>query len=358
MAELWTHGYASPRGSMRLARRVEEKGWDGLCVLDSQNLSGDAYVALAMAATVTERIGLGTAVTNSVTRMAATTASAIASVDRVSNGRAVLGISRGDSALAHLGLSPARFGQFERYLGHVQKYLRGEAVPFTELMVPDEIAPPIDDLGLADTPDTSQIAWIAGSRKVPVEVAATGPRAIKLAGVHAERVMFALGADPARIKWGMELAKQARLRAGLDPNDLCFGAYVNCVCHQDINTARRLVRGALSLFARFSVLHGKASGPVPPSISDALQTFRDAYDMREHSKNDSPQAAALTPELTDYFAIVGAPNACIERLGELADLGLDKLLIAGNFRVADTAEGREAQLLFEDAVLPALRQPY
>jgi alkanesulfonate monooxygenase SsuD/methylene tetrahydromethanopterin reductase-like flavin-dependent oxidoreductase (luciferase family) len=64
MAELWTHGYASPRGSMRLARRVEEKGWDGLCVLDSQNLSGDAYVALAMAATVTERIGLDTAVTN------------------------------------------------------------------------------------------------------------------------------------------------------------------------------------------------------------------------------------------------------------------------------------------------------
>ena len=59
MVELWTHGYASPCGSMRLARRVKEKGWDCLCVLDSQNLSGDAYVALAMVATVTERIGLG-----------------------------------------------------------------------------------------------------------------------------------------------------------------------------------------------------------------------------------------------------------------------------------------------------------
>jgi 5,10-methylenetetrahydromethanopterin reductase len=78
----------------------------------------------------------------------------------------------------------------------------------------------------------------------------------------------------------------------------------------------------------------------------------------KHSKNDSPQAAALPLELTNYFAIVGAPNACIERLGELADLGLDKLLIAGNFRVADTAEGCEAQLLFEDAVLPALPESY
>jgi len=221
-------------------------------------------------------------------------------------------------------------------------------------MVPGDIAPPIDDLGLADTPDASQISWIAGSRKVPVEVAAMGPRAIKLAGVHAERVMFALGADPARITWGMELAKQARLKAGLGPNDLRFGAYVNCVCHQDINIDRTLVRGALSLFARFSVLHGKATGPVPPSIAGALQTFRDAYDMREHSKNDSPQGAALTPELSDYFAVLGTPDACIKRLGELADLGLDKLLIAGNFRVTDTAEGVKALALFEDAVLPAL----
>lgn len=103
MAELWTLGVASPRGVMRVAQHAEAAGWDGLCVVDSQNLSGDAYVALAMAATVTQRIGLGTGVTNSITRQAAVTASAIASVQRISNGRAVLGIGRGDSALAHLG---------------------------------------------------------------------------------------------------------------------------------------------------------------------------------------------------------------------------------------------------------------
>ena len=101
MVEVWTHGVASPRGIKRIATDLENNGWDGLCVVDSQNLSGDAYVALAIAATVTKRIGLGTAVTNSVTRMAAATAAGIASVDRVSDGRAILGIGRGDSALAH-----------------------------------------------------------------------------------------------------------------------------------------------------------------------------------------------------------------------------------------------------------------
>ena len=71
MAQMWTLGVASPRGVRRVAEHVERAGWDGLAVVDSQNLSGDAYVALAMAATVTQRIGLGTGVTNSVTRQAA-----------------------------------------------------------------------------------------------------------------------------------------------------------------------------------------------------------------------------------------------------------------------------------------------
>jgi len=59
-----------------------------MLVVDSQNLSGDPYVALALAATSTTKLGLGTGVTNSVTRHAAATATAITSVNRVSNGRA------------------------------------------------------------------------------------------------------------------------------------------------------------------------------------------------------------------------------------------------------------------------------
>ena len=93
-----------------------------------------------MAATVTERIGLGTGVSNSVTRLAASMASAALSVDRISNGRALVGLGRGDSALAHIGRAPARMKQFETYLRHLQAYLRGEAVPFDEIEMPDGVA--------------------------------------------------------------------------------------------------------------------------------------------------------------------------------------------------------------------------
>ena len=106
--QLWMTTVAAARGAARTAQEIEAAGWDGMLVVDSQNLSGDPYVALAMAATGTTRLGLGTGVTNSVTRHAAATATAITSVNRVSNGRAVLGIGRGDSALAHLGRAPAQ----------------------------------------------------------------------------------------------------------------------------------------------------------------------------------------------------------------------------------------------------------
>ena len=52
--ELWRHTVSSPRRTMRVAADAEEAGWDGLCVVDSQNLSGDPFVALALAATTTE----------------------------------------------------------------------------------------------------------------------------------------------------------------------------------------------------------------------------------------------------------------------------------------------------------------
>ncbi|PON14297.1 hypothetical protein C2W62_29815 [Candidatus Entotheonella serta] len=93
--EFWTSGFSAPRGIVHVARDAEAQGWDGLSVVDSQNLSGDSFVALTMAATATERLKLGTGVTNSITRNAATLATAIASVHSVFRGRAVLGIGRG-----------------------------------------------------------------------------------------------------------------------------------------------------------------------------------------------------------------------------------------------------------------------
>ena len=361
--QLWTTGVASARGAARTAQEIEAAGWDGMLVVDSQNLSGDPYVSLALAATVTTRIGLGPGVTNSVTRHAAATATAIASVHRISNGRAVLGIGRGDSALAHLGRAPARLAQFERYLRHLQLYLAGKSVSFDEIDIPAEWAPPLSGLHLHDAPPASRIGWIAegltsgakGGGKVPVEVAASGPKVIALAALHADRVMFTLGADVGRLAWGIALAKKTRRDAGLDPDAIAFGAYVNLGCHTDIGVARSLVRGGLTTFARFSVMHGKPNGPVSAKDRAQLETLVTNYDMKAHMRGDSRQAGTLADGFVDRFAIVGTPDRCIERLRALKALGLDKVAITGSMRGVSAEEAAVSKRLVAGEVLPGVR---
>jgi 5,10-methylenetetrahydromethanopterin reductase len=354
LTELWTLTAGLPQHVARAAERAEAAGWHGLAVVDSQNLSGDSYVSLAFAATATTRLGLGTAVTNPVTRHPAVTAGAIASLHSASGGRACLGIGRGDSALAHLGRAPATVRVFERYVEALAAYLRGEAIPFSALAFHEQVAPDVSALGLADTPTASRITWIDGrAPKVPLEVAATGARVIGVAARHADRILFALGADPERIAWGIETARQARRDAGLDPAGIAFGSYVNCAAHADLGAARALVRGGLTTFARFAVMHGTVSGPATAEQREVLGALHRGYDMTRHTRADSPQAELLTPAFVDRYAVVGPPAACLSRLRELAALGLDKFVVIGPTAGADRDAARAAEQSFAAEVLPA-----
>lgn len=354
--EFWTLGVAAPRRAGEAAMRAETAGWDGFAVVDSQNLSGDSYVALAMAARDTEKIKIGTGVTNPLTRHPAATASAIASIQRISDGRAVLGIGRGDSSLAHIGRAPAHVDAFEKYLEILQTYLRGDDVPFDELDYGAGLAPGIASLGLADSPQASRIAWLRDDDpKVPVEVAATGPKVIAVAARHADRVMLAVGADAKRIAWGIEAVGREREAAGLDPDGISIGAYLNIVVHPDAAAAHRLVRGGLSTFARFSVMHGDIAGPTDEIERQVLERIHDAYDMTQHTRADSDQAGLLSPEFVERFAVVGPASVCVERLESLLDLGLDKVMVIGPTLAAARDEALEAVERFTSEVLPKVR---
>lgn len=352
--EFWTSTVAAPTRAAEFARKAEALGWDGMGVVDSQNLSGDPYVSLAMAGAGTSRLGLMTSVSNPVTRHAAATACSALSVQKVSRGRMVLGIGRGDSALAHLGHAPARLAWFEQYLEHVQRYLHGDSVPFADSTIPDAAAPLVADLDLADAPSESNIGWVRDGDAVPVEVAATGARVIGIAGRHADRILFALGAVPERLQWGIDTARAAADSAGRNPDEISFGAYVNVACDDDLSTARDLARAGTSLFARFSVMHGTVNGPVSDAQADVLHTVHDTYDMNKHAQAGGEQTKALTDEFIDSYAIVGGTAAVTARLSGLSALGIDKFIVSGP-NLASLGPGQDAAARFIEEVAPTLR---
>jgi 5,10-methylenetetrahydromethanopterin reductase len=352
--KLWTLTTAAPRSAAGRAAIAERAGWHGIGVTDSQNLSGDAWVALTAMAGATSHIELGTSVTNPITRHPAVTAAAAQSVAAIAGDRVVVGIGRGDSALAHLGRAPASVEVLERYVRVLTTYLRGGAVEFSDLGFGEATAPDVAPLELADTPAASRLAWRRDDDpQVTVEVAATGPKVIAAAARAAERVVFALGADERRLAWGIETARSARAAAGLDPDALELGAYVNVVAHHDLDVARGLVSGSLTTFARFAVLHGGVAGPVDDAQREVLERIHDTYDMRQHTRADSVQAQSLTPEFVDSYAIVGPPDVCRARLEQLARLGLQKVIVIGASPGSDIEQARRAAALVETEVLPA-----
>ena len=123
MLEIWRAGGSNTGATPELARGVEAEGWDGQMFMDSQSLSADPYAQMGAWAGWTERLKLSPGVTNPFTRNLAVTATSITTIQAISGGRAVLGIGRGDSALAYLGHAPVKLAWFEKSLETLQAHL-------------------------------------------------------------------------------------------------------------------------------------------------------------------------------------------------------------------------------------------
>ena len=293
-----------PGASAQLARMVEELGFDSLVFADTQNITPEVWGQLMLAARDTERIELGTGVTNPGTRDAAVTASAALALQVESRGRAVCGIGRGDSSLAKIGRTPVAVAEFEHYIERLQGYLCGDVV--------DRDGTP------------SRLEWHADAQvpKVPLEIAATGRRVIEMAARRADRIVFALGADEERLARAIDTARRAAAASGRDPDTLRLGAWINSVVHPDIAAARAAVRGGLSAFAHFSGFAGMKPESMDPALRDAALHLRSHYDVRDHGRADTAHAQALADDFVDRFGIVGPIETAVRRFERLAALGL------------------------------------
>jgi 5,10-methylenetetrahydromethanopterin reductase len=353
MIEFWRAGGSETTASMDAARSVEAEGWDGQMFMDSQSLSADPYVRMGVWAAATERLKLSTGVTNPLTRHPAVTAAAAATLQSISGGRAVLGIGRGDSALAYLGHAPAGLAVFRRTLSDLQTLLRGGEVAFG---ADDCAASSLDTLSLGGRPTACRLKWLpADSPKVPLDVAATGPKVIEMCAPIAERVTFSVGAIPERMSWALDLARAARRKQGLAEDGISYGAQLIVVCHPDLEAVRAVATSMVAPLARFQVIQGAAAGPQSDNDHENFAAIRMGYDMTQHGSlsHDKIKGTTLAWDFVQRFAIVGPPDHCIQRLLQLARLGIERFVIVGpGFHPESGPPGRS---LFVREVMPAVR---
>lgn len=354
MLEIWRAGGSNTGFSEAQAGAVEAQGWDGQMFMDSQSLSADPYVLMGAWARATSRLMLSTGVTNPLTRNLAVTAASAATVQAISGGRAVLGIGRGDSALAYLGLAPAPLAGFERALVTLQALLSGEEVDFAATGERGQ-SRGLEALSLGARPEAAQLKWLSADQlKVPLDVAATGPKVIAMAARIAERVTFSVGAEIERLAWALELARAARKAAGLAEAGVSYGAQLVVVCHPDAEVALAQAMIMAPPLARFQVMEGQAAGPGGGDAS--LSAVRSGYDMNKHSSIQEKNRlthGALSKDFVRRFAIAGTPETCAARLLELRRAGIERFVIVGpGFYPEEWGEARD---LFAREVIPALR---
>src|SRR5262244_3421374 len=134
-----------------LAALAEDTGYDDLWLAD-ERFFREVYACLTLCALRTHRIRLGPCVTDPYSRHPALTAMAMATMDGISNRRAVLGLGAGVSGFRELGVDPSRSAiaireaveLIRRLLAGETVTVEGRAVNLTEGRL--DFAPPRADL--------------------------------------------------------------------------------------------------------------------------------------------------------------------------------------------------------------------
>src|SRR6266508_6688257 len=181
--------------TLALTRRAEANGFRYGWLFDSHVLWRDPYPLLTLMAQATERMRLGTCVTNPATREPTVTASLLAVLDEISGGRMDLGIGRGDSARRVLGKPPTTLASLEEAITVIRDLVEGRSVNYEG----------------ADLTFT----W-TGKWKLPVWVAGYGPLALAMTGRVADGVILQL-ADPDLVRWFVGQVRKAATGAGREP---------------------------------------------------------------------------------------------------------------------------------------------
>ena len=251
------------------------------------------------------------AVTNPLTRHSLVTACSILSLDDFSDGRAMLGIGSGDSAMRTLGLDPAdvqgthgaRRNRLRETVALVRAICAGEAVTLGG--------------------KTFQLERPA--RRVPIYIAATGPRMLELAGEIADGVIIQVGVHPACIEHALGLIRKGAAKAGRDPNaiEIVHSTFTSIADDRRlaIDRARPLAAWFYGAFPDLLEMAGVKVGQRHPDHP----VFPDISHPADHEQAMAEAKRYVSDEAVEKFCLVGGAEECVAQIRELADLGMHQI---------------------------------
>jgi 5,10-methylenetetrahydromethanopterin reductase len=314
----------------QMAERAERYGYAMIGVADTPGNAMDPWVAAALAGRATRTPRAAICVTNLITRHPSVSAAAIASLDQITNGRAILGIGAGHSGTRNLGLAKSTAKELGEGTRYIKQLLRGQPAMF----------------GAAE----AQIPWV--KRAAPVFLAASHPKTLAAAGQDADGVFANFGLAEDNIRDSETRIAQAAAAAGRAPDEVEIWQIAALDCNDDGDLARSKV-GAMLAFLAGYVIGDKnlESRGVPPQFREPLVELRRRYSTRPGEADIRlVRELGLFDYLSRRLSICGTPADCLAQARAAKAAGAKRLMLTVSL-AADPVKTLE---LFGEHVLPKL----
>jgi probable F420-dependent oxidoreductase len=319
-----------------LAKRAEAYGFSHAWTFDSHLLWEEPFVIYSRILDETHRLMVGPMVTNPATRDWTVIASLFATLNEMYGNRTICGIGRGDSAVRVINGKPVRLAELREAIRVIRALANGEAVDYKGTQL--------------------QLSWNRDSR-LPIWVAAYGPKALALAGEVGDGFVLQL-ADPDITAWSIASVRRAAEEAGRDPAaiTMCVAApaYVTDGSEAGLAHGRDQCRwfGGMvgNHVADIVARYGGDGAAVPAALTDYI-AGREDYDYNEHGRAGNTHTAFVPDAIIDRFCLIGPPEEHIARLAELADLGVDQFAVYLQHDAKDATLGH-----YGEVVIPAVNR--
>lgn len=285
---------------VQLAKVTEELGYSHIWVGDSHLIWREAYVNMAAMALSTARVKLGTGVTNPLTRHPSVVASAYATLEEYAPGRTIVGIGLGDSSVETMGMKPAKLSFFEETMAQMRQLLDGQEVQL----------------------ETGKIHLLHPCKaKVPIYIAASGPKMLELSGRIADGIIVLVGVADEYIAHARERISAGAKAAGRKVEDINLVLWVPCAV-SDTAPAKDAVKAHVARV----VAH-----PLPyvldPTEQKVLEEIRKTYDYYHHMDQQANHAEVIPDWLVEKFAIAGSVAECRAQIERIKKTGIQQIAI-------------------------------
>jgi 5,10-methylenetetrahydromethanopterin reductase len=293
------------------AADIEAAGFDTLYVPDSQTLWRDSYLTLHAASTRTEHLALATAVSNVVTRHPSVIAGLVRTLDEAAPGRVILGLGVGHSSVEPIGLAPSTAAELRAGVEQVRRLVRGEDVVYGNATARLRDARPLG---------------------VPVHIAATGPRNLRLAGEIGDGAILLSGVAPGPLEAAIARVREGAAAAGRAPGDVAITVSAHALVTDDLERDARIIkpiaasiaqRGGTSALEAAGV-HVSVPAHVPGVVPDLVhaEDWEHAVEVTSRWISDADAAA-----FAEAFCLFGTPQQIVDRIHEISATGVTSVFL-------------------------------